>query len=45
MTDLTLNSSITGGGPVQPASRPNLDKGFNPLTMILFFGRCRPSSR
>ena len=38
MTDLTLNSSITGGGPVQPASRPNLDKGFNPLTMILFFG-------
>ena len=38
MTDLTLNSSIGGGGPVQPASRPNLDKGFNPLTMILFFG-------
>ena len=26
------------GGPVQPAARPNLDKGFNPLTMILFFG-------
>src|SRR4029077_446193 len=23
---------------IQPASRPNLDKGFNPLTMILFFG-------
>ena len=38
MTDLTLNSSISGGEPVQPASRPNLDKGFNPLTMILFFG-------
>src|SRR6478736_10559380 len=38
MTDLTLNSSIAAGGPVQPASRPNLDKGFNPLTMILFFG-------
>ena len=38
MTDLTLNSSIAEGAPVQPASRPNLDKGFNPLTMILFFG-------
>jgi inorganic phosphate transporter, PiT family len=38
MTDVTLNSSIAAGGPVQPASRPNLDKGFNPLTMILFFG-------
>ena len=38
MTDLTLNSSVAAEGPVQPASRPNLDKGFNPLTMILFFG-------
>jgi PiT family inorganic phosphate transporter len=38
MTDITLNSSITDGAPIQPASRPNLDKGFNPLTMILFFG-------
>ena len=38
MTDLTLNSSISGGEPVQPASRPNLDKGFNPITMIIFFG-------
>src|SRR5689334_8989442 len=37
MTDMTLNS-MTGDGPVQPASRPNLDKGFNPLTMIVFFG-------
>ena len=36
MTDMTLNSSM--GAPIQPASRPNLDKGFNPLTMILFFG-------
>jgi PiT family inorganic phosphate transporter len=38
MTDLTLNSSMADGAPVQPASRPNLDKGFNPLTMIIFFG-------
>jgi PiT family inorganic phosphate transporter len=38
MTDFTLNQAIDQGGPVQPASRPNLDKGFNPLTMILFFG-------
>jgi PiT family inorganic phosphate transporter len=37
MTDIPLNSSMDGA-PVQPASRPNLDKGFNPLTMILFFG-------
>jgi PiT family inorganic phosphate transporter len=38
MTDLALNSSVGGAAPVQPASRPNLDKGFNPLTMILFVG-------
>src|SRR6266566_3919409 len=38
MTDVTLNSSLGRAEPVQPASRPNLDKGFNPLTMILFFG-------
>ena len=38
MTDITLNSSIGDAAPIQPASRPNLDKGFNPLTMILFFG-------
>ena len=38
MTDMTLNSSISEGAPIQPAARPNLDKGFNPLTMILFFG-------
>ncbi|MDE5454616.1 inorganic phosphate transporter [Bradyrhizobium sp. CSA112] len=37
MTDIALNSSM-GEAPVQPASRPNLDKGFNPLTMILFCG-------
>ena len=36
MTDMTLNPSV--GAPIQPASRPNLDKGFNPLTMILFVG-------
>ena len=38
MTDITLNSSLAEGAPIQPASRPNLDKGFNPLTMIIFFG-------
>src|SRR6266581_8891332 len=38
MTDVTLNQTVDPGGPVQPASRPNLDKGFNPLTMIAFFG-------
>src|ERR1700674_3409106 len=40
MTDFALDQKISGtdDGPVQPASRPNLDKGFNPLTMIGFFG-------
>jgi PiT family inorganic phosphate transporter len=38
MTDFALNQTMTDGGPIQPASRPNLDKGFNPLTMILFLG-------
>src|SRR3979490_322287 len=38
MTDITLNSSMAEGAPIQPASKPNLDKGFNPLTMIVFFG-------
>ena len=38
MTDIAINSQMGDSGPVQPASRPNLDKGFNPLTMILFFG-------
>src|SRR5215471_9744370 len=40
MTDFALDQTMRGtaGGPIQPASRPNLDKGFNPLTMILFFG-------
>src|SRR5882757_8852856 len=38
MTDMTLNSSMAEGAPIQPAARPNLDKGFNPLTMVLFFG-------
>src|SRR5215470_14591301 len=37
MTDMTVNSAL-GEAPLQPAARPNLDKGFNPLTMILFFG-------
>src|SRR6476620_93893 len=38
MTDIAINSQMVDSGPVQPASRPNLDKGFNPLTMILFLG-------
>jgi PiT family inorganic phosphate transporter len=40
MADFALNQNIseTGSGPIEPASRPNLDKGFNPLTMIIFFG-------
>jgi inorganic phosphate transporter, PiT family len=38
MTDLTLNQTVDQSGPIQPASRPNLDKGFNPLTLIAFFG-------
>src|SRR4030081_3791073 len=38
MTDFALNQTMDQSGPVQPASRPNLDKGFNPLTMIAFFG-------
>jgi PiT family inorganic phosphate transporter len=38
MTDATLNSVTGDPAPVQPASRPNLDKGFNPLTLIMFFG-------
>jgi len=40
MTDFALDQKISGtdGGTVEPASRPNLDKGFNPLTMIIFFG-------
>src|SRR6201996_9745178 len=40
MTDFALNQKISGtdGQSIEPASRPNLDKGFNPLTMIIFFG-------
>src|SRR6201989_3489524 len=38
MTDFAINQTMDQGGPVQPAARPNLDKGFNPLAMILFFG-------
>ena len=38
MTDFTINQALRDSEPVQPAGRPNLDKGFNPLTMILFFG-------
>jgi PiT family inorganic phosphate transporter len=38
MTDFVLNQAVDQDGPVEPASRPNLDKDFNPLTMIVFFG-------
>ncbi|MFT6672599.1 MAG: PiT family inorganic phosphate transporter [Afipia broomeae] len=38
MSDITLNSGVADGQTIEPASRPNLDKGFNPLTMIMFFG-------
>src|SRR5262245_18664779 len=38
MTDIALNPSLADTAPVQPAARPNLDKGFNPLTLILFMG-------
>jgi len=38
MTDMTVNSMAGDSGPVQPASKPNLDKGFNPLTLIVFMG-------
>ena len=38
MTDFAINHRMDQGGPIQPASRPNLDKRFNPLTMIMFFG-------
>ncbi len=37
MSDITLNSGLADGQTIEPASRPNPDKGFNPLTMILFF--------
>src|ERR1700742_658084 len=35
MTDFALPGSIE---PAQPTKRPDLDKGFNPLTAIIFFG-------
>src|SRR5882757_8252284 len=38
ITDFAINQTMDPGGPIQPAARPNLDKGFNPLAMILFFG-------
>lgn len=38
MTDTSIDKMMAGSGPIEPASRPNLDKGFNPLTMIMFFG-------
>ncbi len=38
MTDFAINQTMDQDGPVRPAARPNLDKGFNPLAMILFFG-------
>src|SRR3982751_3190837 len=38
MTDVAFDRAVADPAPIQPASRPNLDKGFNPLTLILFFG-------
>lgn len=38
MSDITLNSGMADGTSIEPASRPNLDTSFNPLTMILLFG-------
>lgn len=35
MTDFALPGSIE---PARPSGRPDLDKGFNPLTLILFMG-------
>jgi inorganic phosphate transporter, PiT family len=35
MTDLVLPGSLQ---PAAPPKRPDLDKGFNPLSMIVFFG-------
>jgi inorganic phosphate transporter, PiT family len=37
MSDIAINQSVDGV-IIEPASRPNLDKGFNPLTMLIFFG-------
>jgi inorganic phosphate transporter, PiT family len=38
MADFALDQTVDRDGPIEPASRPNLDKDFNPLTMIVFFG-------
>jgi PiT family inorganic phosphate transporter len=37
MSDIAFHQTVDGAR-IEPASRPNLDKGFNPLTMIIFFG-------
>ena len=36
MTDMALPGSLEPAIP--SATRPNLDSGFNPLTLVLFFG-------
>ncbi len=36
MTDMALPGSLEPA--ITSKSRPNLDKGFNPLTLVLFFG-------
>lgn len=36
MADITINQPMDGGS-IEPAARPNLDKGFNPLTLLIFF--------
>ncbi len=38
MADITLNQAVGDERPIEPAGRPNLDKGFNPLTLIFFLG-------
>jgi PiT family inorganic phosphate transporter len=38
MSDLALPGSIEPAASTSSDGRPNLDKGFNPLTMIFFFG-------
>src|SRR5689334_25104450 len=38
MADMTLNSMMGDQGPVQPASRPNLDKGYTTLFRSIYLG-------
>src|SRR3954453_3608907 len=38
MTDVAFDRAVADPAPIHPASRRNLDKGFNPPTLSLFFG-------